>query len=223
MLYRKGRAVHAWVHGIEIDGDWTACLRLALQRGRVVVSEMRVFPRRDGQHDMGEWAGSAQGLLAQVPIGGLTSRLLRRVPVHEHLRFTGDLLRHLKHPSTLQYGRGAKNIAKILGVELGRASSVTTRPAVTTARRGGRPPTPEDVLLAAAATYSEAVAKRRHPVQTTAKKLRVTLGRARDLIHRARLRGLLTPVPQGRGGGELTARARALLLKVERRKARRTR
>jgi hypothetical protein len=95
------------------------------------------------------------------------------------------------------------------GLESLLASKQDTEAAGT--RRGRHPISPE-VLLPVADAYAQALAAGdRRPIKTIAAALNLKKVRARDLVHRSRLRGFLTNTPAGRAGGALTPEARALL------------
>ncbi len=84
---------------------------------------------------------------------------------------------------------------------------------------------PEDFYLAWAVAYAERIrAGSRTPIKDLARRPQVRIegyvsrrgptgaaGTVRDIVHRARTRGLLTESAVGRAGGELTAKAMRLL------------
>ncbi len=70
---------------VDFDEHWTAGFRLAIQHGRIVVSELRVFPTEDRRepemaYEAGKWSAEDLGPDVQVPPGGVTSQVVRRVP-----------------------------------------------------------------------------------------------------------------------------------------------
>jgi hypothetical protein len=79
-------------------------------------------------------------------------------------------------------------------------------------RRRGRRRLPDDVLLRAAVAYVAAVERHsEQPVLDAAKQIGETPERVRDLLHRARVRGLLMKTISGRAGGGLTPDALAIV------------
>ena len=66
-------------------------------------------------------------------------------------------------------------------------------------------------LALLAAEYVEALAAGEHAGHVLAERHGVKLARIKQLLHRARQHELLTSAPRGKQGGDLTARARALL------------
>jgi hypothetical protein len=170
---------------VNVNG-WRAEMRLALQHGRTVVAALQIVPNRE------------------LPPGGLTSRALRDVPVHAHLEAFASKLRS-------PYGRQEVE-GLLVGSELEAflTAPELPEPRDTSGRRRGRRPISDEVLLEVARAYAGAQAGSR-PVQDAAAVLRMAPARVRDLVHRARRRGLLTDTAQGLGGGELTAAAKAML------------
>jgi hypothetical protein len=184
---------------------WRIRMELATQRGRLVVSELRVDPADVDQR--------GRGIRAQVPRGGVTSRLLRRVPLHEHVERIVKALRsprdRLQYETLLAY-TGAETLLRIVRPEPDAG-----------ARRTGRPPIPTEELLRAAQAYAKATSRgSKTPVIDGAGMLGITPAQFRDRVHKARGRGLLTPPPedQGKSGGELTPHALSLLSKTRKTK-----
>jgi len=184
---------------VDVEG-WRVEVRLALQRGRVIASGLQIASVTD-----------------ELPSAGLTARILSRVPVHAHQRAFADLLRRpgarrLAIPLRVPAGSTARlhgTLADLFaGTSLGALPS-----SPPPARRRGRRPIATETLLEVANTYDAAVANGSpQPTQDVVTKYPdMTLARARDLVHRARQRGLLTPATWGRPGGALTPNARALL------------
>jgi hypothetical protein len=167
---------------------WRAEMRLGVQNGRIVVSGLSVTPADPDA----------------LPAGGLTSRLLRRVPVHGHVAMFSRWL------SAPPYRREQLE-ALLIGT--GLESMLTAQPAArSSVPRRGRPPVSTDVLLQVAKVYAKAVtAGSLQPVQDAAKTLRMPMLRVRDYVHRCRRMGLLTSTAWGRSGGALTDYAKTLL------------
>jgi hypothetical protein len=190
-------------HGIEVyreDGQhevvslavvhgWRVEMPLALQRGRVVVSGLRIAP---AGHD--------------VPSGGVTVRLLRRLPLHAHLEAFASRLRRPYQRVQVE--------TLLVGTGLEPLLDAATAPPAPAGPRLGRRPIPLAELLRVAVAYDRAVrARSRQPVQDAARRLDLKMVRVRDYVHRARVSTprLLDPAAWGRPGGTLTPEARALL------------
>ena len=179
-----------------VDG-WRVELRLALQNGRLVVGALDMQPKNPGV---------MRGLHASVPAGGITMRLLRHVPVHAHIQALADMLRRPPETQVLE-ALLIRTPAEVL------LSSVRPPAAPVKTPRRGRRPISTETLLAVAVAYDKAVRRgsSAQPVVDAAKALRETPTRVRDLVHRARHRGLLTHAQWGRSGGELTPLALKIL------------
>lgn len=72
---------NVWAQTV-IDG-WRIAYRVGLSKRRPVISEMRLYPAEDRQ-PMGKWSAEELGILAPVPDGGITARLLRRITLGQH-------------------------------------------------------------------------------------------------------------------------------------------
>lgn len=184
----------------KLVGEWLALYKLEVQDSYPVVSELRVLPcpaeLRDrpifnGQiiHPFGpEILAILDGELkpTAAPRGGLTSRLLRKlVPSAEQAQ----------HQETLSL------------LPEGLARNLQYDPAGEP-RRPGRPGHPDRFYAVICVEYLEACAHSRHPVKdVAAAHPGWTDEYARDVIHDARVRGLLTPAPPGKPGGHLTEKA----------------
>ena len=205
-VYKLLQSSETWVEA-PIGDKWVAAYRLVSQEGQPVISEFRLFPsepeKRVRDHDVGRWSGAFTGAKAQAPRGGITARLLRQVRIGEHAKFAGEFLAYLQK----QYGRTLFESGNVLGR---RGFTPPVAPARSPRGRKGRP----DLFYAQiAAVYAKALKSgSRHPVEDVATAFRLRTAHARDMIHQARRRGLLTPsTRQGRREGQLTSRARALL------------
>lgn len=214
VVRESGRPPH--VESVVVVDGWRAAIRLALQRGRVVASDLRVTPATD-----------------ELPQAGLTAKVLARIPVHAHMRAFAELMRRplffpsvlpwtRRRPGQLFVPRGSKASVStgmldiFAGTELEALATSPTRGP----RRGRRPIAMETLLEVARAYAAAARADSPRPTQDAATKLGMTLARARDLVYRARHRGgLLTPATWGRPGGELTPQARGLLRRRPRKAA----
>jgi hypothetical protein len=191
----------AWLEAA-VDEDWLAAYRIVQQEGAPVIAEVRVFPREAGARTAGEWSGSYLGLLAAVPQGGITARLLRTLRLgatpasdisegreawKRYVGISPEFHRHFKNAGF----RGVKRKVPATG-----------------GRRGWS----GDQLLDAAVFYvSKTAAGSRRPVAELAKRKGITPSSARDLLQTAKDKGLLTPGRQGVASRSLTERAKQLL------------
>ena len=186
-----------------VDDEWIASYRLAPQNGRVVVAELRVFPievtrARTSDGSAGYWSGEVLGTKASVPRGGLTARLIKNsIRLGAHLAKADEALEWWRQMLLIE-GTG------LTGTEKRQAASHTpTR---------GRPGRPAIEYARLARTYAQAVASsRRNPTEVVAARHRLTIKKARDLVHKARSRGFLTGTDRGIAAGVLTPKAKAIL------------
>jgi hypothetical protein len=231
-------ALHAWLR-VPLDDEWVAEHRLAIQAGRVVVTALRVYPRAwlTGLLSPEKTSASEEraGLRATAPSGGLQRRVLKRVKVgaltdayREVLRGLAGhrLSRALQGPvvdketgrkilDALPLARLLSPLDELTATPWGARPS--TRPRSPGARRPGRRPLGDEVLVEAAEGYARAWEQGKPTIANAAKRLKMSEARMRDLVRRARIAGFLPPATQGRGGGDLTPKAHALLRKLRRR------
>lgn len=206
---RDGARFRPTTHGgwIEqpINADWIAAHRVTVQHGRPVIGEIRIFPREgrqtphgrlESRPDPGEWSGTD----ASVPLGGVTSRVLRGVRMGDH----GDVLRDYFDAHERERGQPRRSLPSPY-----REMAET---AVPVGRRG-RPPvwTDTDYAVLAGEYVEKLQSGCRTPVKLVAELRGLKEGQVRSAIFRARELGLLTRdgVHQGRLGGQLTPRAKA--------------
>ncbi len=210
----RGRVEH-WVEATVEDG-WCASLRLGVQDGHPVVTELRVFPDHSGRRLPGRWGVDElddEAASRVVPRGGLMTRTVRRIKVPEMLRES--------IPQLIRWTEGMR--AAYVGPEPASADDLplvaagikdATFVGVKRHRARGRS---DEELTHIAALYVELA---QHPEK--ARRIAQAVGdalvppessaRARQLIHAARSRGLLSAVPKsGVSGGYLTAKAKHLL------------
>lgn len=206
-----------WIEA-PIDADWVAAHRLIIQNGRPVIGEIRVFPRElafdketgkwlETRPTPGAWSVEERGVDAEVPLGGITSGVLRGVRMGHH----AEILRDYFKASARRLGRPLK---KLLDSPF---DGLAANPA---AGRRGRPATSIQEIARIAEKYVEKVnGLNRDPVRLVAELEGMKVGRVRSMIHRARELGLLTrdagPRQQGRAGGQLTPRAQALVASLK--------
>jgi len=174
---------------------WRVAFRLANQGGQPVIAEVRVFPDEPGERPAGRWSGE-YGVKTKVPPGGITARVLRQIRTQTFRRELSAIRkRHAEH----------------LG-ELARSDPsfpLTSAPSLTTRGRKGRS---DRELARIALAYEAAYASGRPAIAAVAKAARLSLTKARDAVHRARTRGLLSPASKrGKGGGLLTPLGREIL------------
>jgi hypothetical protein len=198
----------AWIEDA-VDG-WVFAYRLAVQRGIVILAEVRVFPPIWGAHrrPYGRWRGDLDGGLdgATFPAGGITTGLLRR-----GLR-AGEVLRL----GSKAYQRISKDLAPY------GWPSVSDNPSPRPRTQPGPTPQSDVELARVAQIYDRASRAGRKPLQAVSHALRVSLSTARGRIYTARKRGLLAPArKQGVQGGALTPKGRrALAQQSNKRRAR---
>jgi hypothetical protein len=189
-----------WVEA-PLGEAWTVAYRIVMQRGFPVVGEMRIFPHDEHEgRRPGEWRGEYLGSLAPAPDGGISARLLRQVQVGKHLRVLDQVL--------TQHGARLK--------ELGIAVPADRRPPRPVKLRE-RVHDRDDLYARIAADYvATCKAGSRSPAADIARRWKLGTGprgaaKVRDLLFKARRRGLLERITRGKLGGELTDKARELL------------
>jgi hypothetical protein len=203
-LRRVGPLVYTDQTWLEVDvaDDWRAAVRLAVQDGRVVVSELRVFPqdRPLGGGVTGLWRGEVLGPRAPVPAGGLTSALLRRVRMPRYAAHAAAVVESWRQAVHDESAREA-----LPGVREGGEDRAVPTPARI---RGGRP---DRFYAELAKEYVRVLATSRRPIADIARRRKLPPAQVRDMIHEARVRALLSEGRQGASGGYLMPRAERLL------------
>src|SRR5574340_61428 len=180
-----------------IDG-WTLAYRVVDQRGQPIIAELRIFPRQKGtgpKWPPGQWPGTYGGSTG-IPPGGITARLLRLVQVRKgvqtHLRRIID--------------RWAKERPGLIDLPRPQATGIQA------GSRPGRKGRPDGELAQIALAYQTAYLDGRPAGAAVSRRFSLSLSQARDAIHRARIRGILSPATkQGRVGGTLTPLGKTLL------------
>lgn len=188
-------------------GAWLAAYRLLPQNGTPVIAEVRLFPNQRADGVAGSWLGELLGTRATVPPGGVTHGLLRELRVGALAKVMGKIF---------------DNIRKQPGAEeemLTKYGITDSPPTVLPGGRRGRKPFPDAFYARIARSYVDAFKKGSDsPAADVARELGLPQrrrGRVRDMLHEARARGLLTRPPgAARHGGDLTAKAAALLTSV---------
>jgi len=182
-----------WVVEMAIPGDedWSVAGIFVRDDEDLVLSELRILPNVAGPGgEAGEWSRHPVDLAA-LPEGGMTARLLRKVPFEALIQ---DGHKHLQEMA-----------AK--GPPSSWAHRLNAEPA-----RPGRAGRGDRYYAAWASRYLAAL--ERHPsapIAELADKYDISRSSARDLVHKARERGLLTKRGQGRAGGALTEKGRVAL------------
>lgn len=172
-------------------GEWGAAARIEAQDGQPVVAELRITPWRTFDPEARGYTDPA------TPVGGLTARQLRQLPLGELQRAAYSKLTRLS-----DHGAAPESLLNV--DRLGFAKL---------AKPDGRAARGDTFYAMVAACYLEAVASgSRSPVADTAAALE-GFGRdyTRDVLNEARRRELLTRPPKGRAGGELTDKGRQAL------------
>lgn len=162
-------------------GKWLVRARLGAQNGRLIVEELRIEPR------------------GVVPRGGITQHIIRGVPLGLFGPYAQAVA--VQSPPSLINELPVETIAALVK----HGSEDRPRP---------RRPTGKDDRFYArlAEAYIGAIRRgSRSPVKTLAKARKVPDARVRDMLHEARVRGLLSKGEPGRIGGVLSQRAQRIL------------
>lgn len=179
-----------------LGDEWIAAYRLVPQRGVPVIAEFRLFPaaERDARSPQAEVDPLAPAFDPFAPPGGISARLLRAVPIWAHRALMPQLIKTWRD----------------LGV---KEAEVWAGVPVAPLRRSGRRGRDDRFYADVAAVYVTAFeAGSRRPTVEVARRFEVPTTNARDLVHEARTRGLLTGGGRrGQPGGQLTPKARTLL------------
>ncbi|HSH59661.1 MAG TPA: hypothetical protein VK988_08500 [Acidimicrobiales bacterium] len=175
------------------DGWYVSAVFLE-EDGQLVMAELKVFPgpgtkgdgRRSARRKPGDWSGQ-QDALQEVPDGGVSARLLRCI----RLTDLQQLVMSELPPTSTAVGQ------RTGGARVGRPGSA------------GRP---DRQYAEWAFRYAKKLAEgSRSPIKDLAAEHGRSPGQVRDLIHDARVRGLLSKERQGRAAGSLTPKAIQLL------------
>jgi hypothetical protein len=181
---------------VDVGSAWTAAARLAVQNGRVVISELRVFPRDRPGRVPGLWSGEILGRMATVPAGGITSTLLRKIPIPSYASLAASRIAQWRQAGGLP--AESADLALPGVAPFGRKR-----------RRAGKP---DRFYAEVAAEYVRLRTKRsRRPVADLAQRRNLKPAQARDAIRTARERQLLSWGHPGKPDGYLTQRAEQLL------------
>jgi hypothetical protein len=184
------------------DGPWAVAYRLVLQRNRLVIGELRVYPREpvdtevDPDSARPPWSAARdlQGIHAWAPLGGLTATVVHSITPGGDANAGRLILRAFRESSSNEAKTFIWNHLFTLGVQSEAA------PLPNTAHRKGGPSGKGLAFYRMAArVYLNAPTR---PVQAVAEALKISPEQARDAIHRARHRhGLLPLTSRGKAGG----------------------
>jgi hypothetical protein len=198
-----------------LTSEWRASYRLAIQGGRVVVAELRIFPAPQPLSDLGPGSHSLAHVLTQqsteLPAGGLSTRLVRAVRVGNDVRSLAEIIDfvRVKYPAALAPDG-------ILGRAGITAKTLTTPPpprAPADAKRG-RPQKPALMYAQLASEYADLVAGGSDkPVEELATRWGEQVTCIRSRLQTARRLKFLEPGTRGNAGGILLPAAKQLLKK----------
>lgn len=191
---------------VPLDGGWRVYGRFALIEGRLALTELRLLPGRersvppwvdDYAMDLGQWDDARDG--PGLPPGQqITRRLLASVKLRP--------LEEAARDEALDAAQGAD--PEFLSNELKHLGDVGGGIAA-------RPRTAEHSARIARLYVELRRSNPRKPTAALAEYLGVSTSIARDEVRRARERGMLEHVGQGRAGGRLTARAIRVLREAD--------
>ena len=217
------RVWSAWLEA-PLGDDWCVALQLAVQDGRPVVSELRIFPAERPpqlvhvggvvqafQDAPGEWNGKWLGIHAKVPKRGLSSTIVRQARIPLHAEFFEEIRQELA-------SSGQDFFSDDFGFPTAGGGAARKGRSPKNAPGPGRPALSLEALLPIAQHYATAIARgSRRPLQDLARQRGQDIEEIRRRVHQARRRGLLTPTSAGAASGVLTLKARRLLRQARRR------
>ena len=189
----------------DLDEDWSCTYRVvpeAAEGGQSIIAEIAIRPRGE-----------------EVPRGGVTGRLLRKLKLGEHFAdITAQLQRRAPSMRPIE-DRTTYTERETGGPMTGEefdAWALGFGEEKPKPRRG-RPGLSNLHYARLAQAYVAALSRRsRQPTADAAAKLHYEPSHVRDGLNKARERGLLTrPEAPGRPGGRLTLKAELTLLKAE--------
>ena len=189
-------------------GEWTCECTVAIgENGEPIIKDLRISPQKG----------------VGVPRGGLTTRMLREIRLGEHRAVltsefkrmaTGGIPREERTTAVpaapgrtggTRIRQGPEYLDRDIAEGLGLTESRVKRP--------GRRGRPDRFYAELAREYVELLnGGSQRPTAKLAAARNYSAAHVRDAVHEARERGLLTrPATRGRAGGDLTAKAKAML------------
>jgi hypothetical protein len=182
----------------DLGGGWIASARVeqAKDADRAVIRDLRFRPAGD-----------------EIPSHGVTAGVVRRFPFDGWRNHLDDVMEWMEMPEGGYGSQFAERWYSASGLDTSQVERLTHKPG-----RKGRP----DVEYARIAAIAEAVYMDpnkafRSPNAEIARRLRTLAGvefatsQIRDLLKRARERGILSPTVPGKASGHLTEYGRRLL------------
>jgi hypothetical protein len=199
------REGEAWVEEDirdERGGKWTVAARLAVQDRKILVTELRLFPKDSSVARLaGEWRPERAWETRLLP--GVTPKLLRRIPMGAFVPYVTSFI-----SEAWESGEQSVPLFKGLMEQALPGVGRTLPPRPRPRRNAGLP---DEAYAELAREYVEACQHSRRPLQDIAERHAVAPEKIRDRLHEARVRGLLSPGTPGQRGGHLLPRALALL------------
>jgi len=197
----------AWLEH-DLNSSWTVAYRLGAQHGRPVIAEIRVLPWDPGG------PGAETSTVRQVPVGGISARMLRRIRTEEALdvlrQFEGAITKLLESSSPSDVGPAAASAIRL------RSQGMET---LDGGKPRGRPPLSDVYLARLAQRYVQLLDEgERRPIPAVRHWLTLqgepsSESTVRDQLNKAVTRGILDrpSCSQGRATGVLTTKAVTLL------------
>ena len=174
---------------LDLGGGWEARCLVVRQGTAPVVAEVRIVPPA-------ALALDDEVLPDRVPPGGLPMKQLRKLTAHAIASAAREVFEQERADpewrATIDHWWG------YLGQPVAQ-------------RRPGRNPKPDEYYATWVAEYVAEGGVRDATARVAARHPGYTADDVRQLLNKARKRGLLTAAPPGRAGGEMTEKCRALL------------
>jgi hypothetical protein len=212
---------------VPLTEEWRVAYRLVVQGGALRIGEIRIYPRETYaiaphiKQAAGEWSGGIVGYRASVPEGGMPANLVHSLTVGAHLAEAQRVVAWAPAEAKLARKQGLQRHDPFsqegLWGQLGirPPERLTTAPVRRAAvlRRYARA---ADAYVAALGRHERA------PLHSVARSFDIEYSAARDLIHQARVQGLLLPqsARRGRPEGYLSKAAIDILSRTGRPKTR---
>ena len=189
---------------LPLEDGWLLACTFMRRDDELILAELKIVPLTDTATDDPRSMGTWSRLSGDVPNGGITSSLLRSIPIGEITKGVLGIVRdrRFKFRDWLIPDQWL-DLPEVSGIE-----------------RPGRAGRDDRYYVVWAARYAEKAGSPR-PIAELAEEHGLRREQVRDLIHTARERDLLTPGRRGRPQGELTAKSRALLEQMSKDRSRR--